>query len=377
MDDRSTSSSATPDGPPAGAGSTGKRPTLADVARTAGVSTAAVSYALNGRPGVSEESRRRVLQVAKQLGFRPNRLARALRHGQTKMLGLLLADIANPFYPEIASAIITEAAAKGYEVFLSHAGLHGQLQRDAVGALLDRQSDGLLFTSVVESDRELLTELLDARVPLVQVVRQVDDLPADFVGIDDRAAGVDIARHVLGAGRCRPVVLGGPPESSASRDRLHGYRDAFSEYGVEIVHPELVEGDLTRESGHARALELLADSSGARPDVLVCGNDMIALGAIDALYEAGLRVPDDVAVVGYDDMSFASSRLIGLTSVEVPRAELGRVAVRVLLQRMERPTALPQKVVLPHRVVVRQTCGVAPASPAADEHRRPMEGGER
>lgn len=357
MPDGSTSGAA-----PVADAAAGRRPTLADVAKAAGVSTAAVSYALNGRPGVSEENRRRVVQVAKQLGFRPNRLARALRHGQTKMLGLLLADIANPFYPEIASAIVTEAFARGYEVFLSHAGLHGQLQRDAVGALLDRQSDGLLFTSVVESDRELLTELLGAGVALVQVVRQIDGVPADFVGIDDRSAGRDMARHVLSVGRRKPVVLGGPPESSASRDRLLGYRQGFAEGDVEILHPDLIEGDLTRESGYARTRALLHAAKKARPDVLVCGNDMIALGSIDALYEAGLRVPVDVAVVGYDDMSFASSQLVGLTSVEVPRAEMGRVAVRMLLQRIEDVAALPQKVVLPHRVVVRQTCGAALAS---------------
>jgi LacI family transcriptional regulator len=369
MDDSSDSSGIKPDGAPSVDGTTGKRPKLADVARAAGVSTASVSYALNGLPGVSDENRRRVVQVAKQLGFRPNRLARALRNGQTKMLGLLLADIANPFYPEIASAIVTEATARGYEVFLSHAGLHGQLQRDAVSALLDRQSDGLLFTSVVENDRELLTELLDAQVPLVQVVRQIEGLAADFVGIDDRMAGRDIARHVLTTGRRRPAVLGGPAESSASRDRLAGYREAFAEQAVEIVHPDWIEGDLTRESGYTRAVALLGDSKTAPPDALVCANDMIALGAIDALYEVGLRVPGDVAVVGYDDMSFASSRLIGLTSVGVPRTEMGRVAVRVLLQRMHDPAALPQKIVLPHSLVVRQTCGAAPAVPAGRRRR--------
>jgi len=145
--------------------------------------------------------------------------------------------------------------------------------------------------------------------------------------------------------------------------------EAFAGQAVEIVHPDWIEGDLTRESGYTRAVALLGDSKTAPPDALVCANDMIALGAIDALYEVGLRVPGDVAVVGYDDMSFASSRLIGLTLVGVPRTEMGRVAVRVLLQRMHDPAALPQKIVLPHSLVVRQTCGAAPAVPAGRRRR--------
>ena len=346
------------------AGAASKRPTLADVARAAGVSTAAVSYALNGLPGVSGDNRRRVLQVAKDMGFRPNRIARALRHGQTKMLGLLLADIANPFYPELASAIVTEASAQEYEVFLSQAGLHEESQRHAVSALLDRQCDGMLFTSLIESDRGLVTELLEDHVPFVQVVRHIEGLSADFVGIDDRAAGRDIARHVCASGRRRPVILGGPRDSSASRDRLHGYLDALLEYDVVAMRPDLVDGELTRESGYTRTLDVLSDVGQNPPDVLICGNDMIALGAIDALYEAGRQVPTDVAVVGYDDMSFASSSLVGLTSVEVPRAEMGRVAVRVLLERLNYPDRLARTVILPHRVVVRRTCGTLLAEPA-------------
>lgn len=342
-----------------------RRPTLADVARKAGVSTASASYALNGQPGVGEESRRRVLQAARQLGFRPNRLARALRQGQTKVLGLLLADIANPFYPELASAVVTEAATKGYEVFLSHSGSDREPHQSlAVNALRDHRCDGFVFTSVTEADRPLLTDLIATGVPIVQAVRRLEGLAADFVGIEDEAAGYDIARHVLSTGRRLPAILGGPRASSASRDRYKGYLRALDEFGTELLHPDLVDGDLTRESGRARAEAILADRSGSLPDVLICGNDMIALGAIDALLEAGLRVPRDMAVVGYDDMSFASSALIGLSTVHVPRAELGRTAVRMLLQRIENPDALPQSVILPHRVVARRTCGATNRRPA-------------
>lgn len=336
-----------------------KRPTLADVAKRAGVSVATVSYALNGLPGVSEQRRRHIVRVAREIGFRPNRLARALRRGQTKIFGLLLVDIANPFYSELASAVVKEATTQGYEVFLSHTGLHEELQRRAIHALLDRQCDGLLFTSVAQGDRTFLTELINEGVPFVQVVRKVDGLPADFVGIDDRTAGHDMARHLLGSGRRHPAIVGGPRDSSASRDRLLGFKDACAEFGAEIVRPDLSEGDLTHDSGYTRVCQLLEDNADRRPDALICGNDMIALGALDALLANGMKVPDDMAVVGYDDMSFAGSQLVGLTSVAVPREELGRVAVRTLIHRIDNIGAMPQAIILPHRIMVRRTCGTA------------------
>lgn len=332
------------------------RPTVADVARRAGVSTAAVSYALNGLSGVSDESRQRVIAAADDLGFRPNRLARALRRGKTHVLGLLLADIANPYYPEIASGVIEESTARGYEVFLSHTGLHQELQASGVGALRDHRCDGLIFTSAIEGDRSLLEELLHDRVPFVQVVRQLEDLPADFVGMDDRAAGREVGEHVVGVGRRRPVILNGPAESSASRGRLAGYRDALSEHSVTPLRPELVDGELTRESGCGRATAVL-DAEGELPDALICGNDLIALGAIDAVLERGLRIPEDVAVIGYDDMSFASSPLVQLTTVHAPREQMGVAAVRVLLDRVEDPESPVQTVILPHRLVARRTSG--------------------
>ncbi len=346
---------------------TGQRPgraarvTAADVARQAGVSTAAVSYALNGQPGVSEESRRRVLAAAAELGFRPNRLARGLRKGRTRVLGLLLADIANPYYPEIASGVIDEATRRGYEVFLSHTGLHQELQAREVGALCDHQCDGLIFTSVIESDRPLLEGLLQDRMPFVQVVRRLENLRADFVGIGDQAAGREVGEHVVEMGCRRPVILNGPAESSASRARLAGYREGLSVHSVSPLQPDLVDGELTRDSGYKRAAAAL-DTGGELPDGLICGNDMIALGAIDAVLERELRIPVDVAVVGYDDMFFASSPLVQLSTVQAPRQQLGSTAVRILLDRIEHAAAEPRTVILPHRFVARRTTGASVSS---------------
>jgi len=333
-----------------------RRATTADVARQARVSTAAVSYALNGRPGVSEESRRRVVAAAEELGFRPNRLARGLRRGKTRVLGLLLADIANPYYPEIASGVVEEATSRGYEVFLSHTGLRQELQAREVGALCDHQVDGLIFTSAIEGDRPLLEGLLRERMPFVQVVRRLENLAADFVGMADKTAGREVGEHIVQIGRRRPLILNGPAESSASRARLTGYREGLSAHSVTLLRQDLVNGELTRESGYRRAAAAL-DARLEMPDALICGNDMIALGAIDAVLERGLSIPDDVAIVGYDDMFFASSPLVQLSTVRAPRQEMGAAAVQILLDRIEDADTQPRTVILPHSFVPRRTTG--------------------
>ncbi len=335
-----------------------KRVTISDVAKSAGVSVAAVSYALNGRPGVSEASRARILAAADAISFRPNSLARSLRKGKSPVVGLLLADIANPYYPEIASGVITGAASKDYQVFLAHTGLRGEVHGTAVAALLEHQCAGLIFTSAVEDVRPIFAELLELGVPFVQAVRRLEPIAADFVGIDDRSAARELATHVLELGRTRPVILNGPAESSASQDRLAGFRDALKDHSITSLHPELVNGELTRESGASRT-DLLLEAGDQAPDALICGNDMIALGALDALAERGLRSPADVAVVGYDDMSFASSASLQLTTVEVPRHDMGETAAALLFERMLDPSIPARKVILPHRLIVRRTCGSA------------------
>lgn len=331
-----------------------RRPTLADVARHAGVSTASVSYALNGQPGISEETRAMILGIARSLGFRPNRLARALRSGRSHVIGLLLGDITNPFYSELAAGVIRGAEALGHETFVSdtHEGHHSLT--NAVHALFDHRCDGLIFTSLTEEDRPILEELARTGTPFVQLVRHVPDLAADFVGVDDAAGGRLAAEHVLARG-CRDVaLLPGPQASSASRYRLHGVRQALEAAGVVIRPEDSVECALTYDAGYAGTTTLLSSNT-VPPDAIICGNDMIALGAIDAIIGKGWRVPEDVAVVGYDDMSFSSLGLIQLTTVAVPREQMGATAVQLLVERLSDPSMKPRRTLLPHRLVVRRT----------------------
>ena len=327
--------------------------TLADVAQRAGVSIATVSYVMNGRGGVRAGTREHVLEIAKELGFRPNRVASALRTGGSRVFGLVLADIANPFYPEIAGGVIAAAAASGYEVFLSRAPLDGDAPGDDVRVLCDHQCAALIFTSLKVSDGPLIVDVVPRGVPVIQTVRRAHGLATDFVGIDDRAGAREAAEHLVELGHRDVALLTGPSFSSASQERTAGFREVLDAAGLTPPDRRVVECRLTVDSGYRAALEIL-DAGGA-PEAMLCGNDLIALGAIDALSDRGLSVPGDVSVVGYDDIWFSSSRLVQLTTVRQPRELMGHEAVSLALQRLADGPGEPRDVILPHEFVPRRT----------------------
>ena len=201
-----------------------------DVAERAGVSVAAVSYALNGAPGVSEETRARILEAAEELEYRPNRIATSLRSGEAKVFGLMVPDLANPFSSELAAGVLRAASGGGYGVFVSQAE-PGAPPGGSLDFLLEHQVAGLVLSSLVDQDHDLLVELLRRKVPIVQVIRRVEDVETDFVGIDDIAAGKVVIKHLVGLGRTDVAVIAGPQNSSAQRHRLDGYRAGLRKAG--------------------------------------------------------------------------------------------------------------------------------------------------
>ena len=340
----------------------GGRVTLLDVAKRAGVSIATVSYVMNDRGGVGEQTRANVLRIADELGFRLNRVASGLRTGRTQVLGLVLADITNPFYPEIAGGVIAAAAEAGFQVFLSHGGTDGGLDGEVVQALCDHQCGALIFTSLVVSDGPLLSDVVPHDMPIVQTVRRIPGIRADFVGIDDRAGAREAAQHLLDLGHRDVAVLAGPSASSASSERTAGFLEALAQAGLEPQ--SVVECSLTLHAGY-RAAQQLLESRRRPPRAVLCGNDLIALGAIDAFLAHGLSVPNDVSVAGYDDIWFASSRLVQLTTVRQPRHDMGRAAVSLALERLADPDIPPRDVIMKHELVVRRTTAAPRAGAAA------------
>lgn len=330
------------------------RARIADIARLAGVSTAAVSFVLNDRPGVGEEKREQILRACEALNYRPSAIAKGLRHGTVPMVGLLLGDAERLASIETIRGVINEARSRGQQALVSFgSGGAGGLQEDAA-VFVAYQCAGLLSTTAVDSDRAALAELMEAGLRFVLVIRDVPGLSVDFVGVDDRWGGKAIARHVLSHGHRRVGVLSGPQVSSSSRGRAEGCMEVLREAGLGGRDIALVESGLTMAEGYQAARALLRSQS---PSAIICTSDDLALGAIDAVMDGGLRVPEDVAVTGYDDIAAAGSRRIRLTTVHVPRAEIGAKAVELLGERIVEPGREAVRVLLEQELVVRGTCG--------------------
>jgi LacI family transcriptional regulator len=338
-----------------------------DVARAAGVSVATVSYVLNGGPRpVSEERRRRVLQAVADLEYRPNAIARSLRARRTRILGFVLPDSANPYFAALAHAIEEAAAARGYQVIMANAAERPEREAAHIESLLRLQVDGLFW---IPADLRRASRVAPRPdVPTVQIDRTLDVLSPqggadggarreatfDVVTADNVAGGRLATDHLLALGHRRLACLAGPAGHRHAQARLQGFREALRSAaagGGELIG----HGEFDYASGAAVARGWCVLPPGARPTGIVCGNDAMAIGALAALAAAGLRVPQDVSVTGYDDLPQAPYTVPPLTTVVQPVGEVAAAAVERLLARVERPTGSPrpQHTVFPVRLVVR------------------------
>jgi len=336
-----------------------RKPSSLDIAREANVSQSTVSRVLNNSPRISEATRRRVKEAMTRLGYSPNAAARTLTTGRSNLIGLVVSNITNPFYPEVIEAIVATAAHEDYNVVLCNAQENWELQSAHLELLIEHQVDGAILTSsLLDSELRLAKMALD-RIPLVMVNRTVNGLPVDAVHLDNAEAGRIVARHLAKLGHRRLGFVGGRPDTSTDSQRLAGFRQALTELGIELPPEHVVHGAFTYDSGHASARQLIALAD--RPSALFCANDVIALGVMDAVYDAGLRIPQDVAVVGVDDVAAASLRHLALTTVRQPAAEMGYRAVKLLLERLrDGRQGEPLEIVLRPKLIVRRTCGALP-----------------
>lgn len=343
-----------------------------DVARRAGVSVATVSYVLNDGPrGVSAEKRERVLRAVEELRYRPNAIARSLRARRTRILGLVLPSSENPYFAAIAHAIEEAADARGYQVVVSNAAELPEREAAQIEALLRLRVDGLLW---IPADVTAAGEVPWAEsVPTVQVDRVLvpggRSLPCDVIGSDNVEGGRKAAEHAIDLGHRRIACIAGPRTHQHALDRLRGARQALAQAGQPLHDRLLAYGSFDYASGAAIAARWAALPWALRPTAILCGNDAMAIGALSALAAAGLRVPDDVSVMGYDDVPQAAFAVPPLSTVSQPREEIARWAVERLLLRIEGSPAAPppEHRLLPVRLVVRGS--TAPAAGATTPSR--------
>lgn len=331
--------------------------TIRDVARVAGVSVATVSRALNGADNVLPDTRQRILDAARELRFTPSGAARSLITRRTDTIGALLPDLHGEYFSELIRGIDQAARARGLHLLVSSS--HGDAD-EAAAALraMNGRVDGLLVMSP-HADAAFLQHNLPGRLPAV-LINTGAELPghARFV-IDNHGGALAMTRHLVAAGRKRIAYIGGPAGNHEAQERLRGYRDGLKP-GMRAA---VFEGDFTQEAGWAAGRRIA--QSKPRPDAVFAANDMMAIGCLAALGEAGLRVPEDLALAGFDDIPMARYVAPALTTIRVPIAALGAAALDLLAQQVEAPsTAATHTTTLPVELVVRRSCGAGPPAPA-------------
>lgn len=323
--------------------------TRADVAALAGVSAAVVSYALNGGPRpVSDGTRRRVMQAVETLGYRPNAVARALRLRQTSTLGLIVPDISNPYFAELAKAIEDLAYGLGYSLLLANSSDDLARERAELATFADRQVDGLIIVGVgLESVRSAVDRV---DIPMVALDRMADGIST--VTVDNHFGARIGVEHLMSHGHRAIACISGPMELEGARSREDGWRTALgSDPSVET--PLLVNVPFTRTGGYDAARQLLNLSE--RPTSIFASSDLQAIGALRACHEAGLRVPEDIALVSFDGTQEAEFSNPGLTVVQQPLREIAQRAVDTVLGTSSMP---PEGVIMiKPRLVIRSSCG--------------------
>lgn len=300
--------------------------TIRDVARAAKVSVATVSRALNGHDNVTEAVRRRVLAVANELRYSPHHAARSLSSRRTHTIGVVLPDIHGEFFSELMRGIDQVARESGLHLLVSSYHGHPEEQAAALRAMRGRV-DGMLVMSPHTGDLDAIGDHL-AALPTVLINSQPIDSGQIALGIDNYGGARRMVEHLLASGHRRIAFIAGPQNNFDAHERLRGYRDALSEADP-AAEPIVLPGDFSEASGHMAGQQLLA--SGTRPQAVFAANDMMALGCLYALNQAGVRVPQDIALAGFDDIPLARYVMPSLTTMQVNIAELGAHAMRVLL----------------------------------------------
>jgi len=344
--------------------------TVRDVARHAGVSTSTVSHVLNRTRFVSDDLRERVMAAMRELDYEPNAAARMLSLKRSDTLGLIVSDIRNPFFSSVARGVEDVAQEHGYTVVLCNSDENLMKETACLKTLQSRQVDGVLLASAGLAD-EYVSRLVQAGFPIVLVDRDLPGQGLPAVLLDNEGAAYSAVRHLIERGHRRIGMLSGRHSISTTTERVAGYHRALREAGLDLDGRLVVSGESTSEGGTDATHELL--SIEPPPTAIFSGNNLMSIGALHSISSRGLSVPDDVALVGFDDFPFPWSDAFRphLTTVAQPTYELGRRSAEMLVQMLRRSTPpAGLRVVLEGKLVIRESSGaLAQRRPAA--HRKP------
>ena len=333
---------------------------LKDVAKRSGVAVGTASAVINSSPWVSEETRSRVLEAIKELKYQPNQLARNLRTQKTNTIGVIVPDITNPFFPQIIRSIDALARQYGYVIMLCDSNEDQQIGTATFKILLQKKVDGIILIGGIVP-REELVKLLSDKHPVIVVIEREYEIPQiATVIVDAVEGGYTATKHLLSLGYAQVGIITGPLGDEffhGSYGRYKGYKSALKERSVSFNQSFVKQGDFTFDGGYRAMKQFLEEAPEVR--AIFASNDVMAIGAMEAIKEQGLQIPEDIALVGYDDIPEASYVSPALTTIQLPQKQLGQVAVETILTRLQGKDGFPLKKVLPTKLIVRQSCGAS------------------
>jgi LacI family transcriptional regulator len=337
-----------------------KKITIKDVARKANVSHTTVSRALNNKSRIRNETKEKILAIARELSYRPDFIARSLVMRKTKTLGLVITNIANPFYTELAQGIEATARELGYNIIFCSTHSDLSTEKHHIDMLQSKGVDGIIFSSAHMDDPNILG-LTEEAFPIVLVNRRTYHPTVrekvDYVGIDNILGGFLAVEHLIRLGHHRIGVIGGSSESSVGFERLEGGKKAMASYGLEAIGDYFLEGDFLKGSGYRGGEEFLGMAD--PPSAVFATNDYMALGAYQAIIEGGQRVPEDIALVGFNDIEFTATKGVELTTIGQKKYRMGALAVKILVEKIEGGESKPptKEIFLKPELIIRKTCG--------------------
>lgn len=329
--------------------------TISDIAREAGVAKSTVSKVLNGVPSVSQDTREKVLEVARRLNYRPSVIAQSLKSKKTRAIGLVLPSIMNPFFLSILKGVEDAAVENGYIVVFCESDNEKNKESLYFQIFEERWVDGVIFSGVegnLEEER-YIRSLHEKGIPVVLIDREIEGYFTNAVLIDNKGAAFTATTYLLELGHRQIASIVGPQNIKIFVKRLEGYKAALSKYGVNFDPALVVEGDLSIEGGALAIRELMARKQ--RFTALFASNDLMAIGAMKELQKKGAEIPRDISIVGFDDIPLATLITPSLTTISQPAYEMGVEAVSLIKKNIELGKTLESKIILPTELVVRES----------------------
>lgn len=336
-----------------------RKSTICDVSCEANVSKSTVSHVINGTKSVSDETRRKVLEAIEATGYTQNYIAKALKKSETKTIGLVIQDIRNQYFIDVIHAINVEAVKRGYTVLLASSDDNPCLELDVIKTFYERRVDGIVLSPTIDSEKHSVPFLERQHIPVVYI----DRMPAtdgDWVGTENEKATEALADHLITLGHRRIALVAGLRGINTTEERIIGYKNALQKAGIPFDPELIIAGESRSELSKVKTKETIGKvlRTDDCPTAIIAANNLMVLGTMRALQELRVRVPEDIALVAFDDFEWADLFQPRLTTIVQPCNDIGTRAVEMLVRRIRNPEATVQKTCFTPKLVIRESCGI-------------------